>query len=99
MAIIKKTNDQPLGEVLKQWLKTYKHSKRFNQTRVAEAWSSMMGPTISGYTQKVYIRKDTLYIQINASALRQELSYAKDKIKNNLNEKLGENIIKEVVIH
>ncbi|MGB0863380.1 MAG: DUF721 domain-containing protein [Saprospiraceae bacterium] len=97
--MVKKTNDQPLGDVLKQWLKTYKHRHRFNQTRITEAWSKMMGPTISGYTQKVYIRKGTLYIQIEASALRQELSYAKEKIKQNLNEKLGENIIKEVVIH
>mgnify|MGYP000011732438 FL=1 len=96
---IKKTNDQPLQEVLEQWLKTYRHKSRFNQTRVAQAWAKMMGPTIEGYTQKVYIRKDTLFIYINASALRQELSYGKEKIKKNLNESLGEDIIKKVVIN
>ena len=96
--MIKKTNDQPLQEILEQWLKSYKHKKRFNQTRVAEAWATMMGPTISNYTQKIYIRGTTLYIKIEAAALRQELSYGKEKIKNNLNDRLGENVIKDVVI-
>ena len=60
-----------------------KHKSKLNQTRVAEAWRSMMGPTISTYTKRVYIRKNTLFIQIEAASLRQELSYAKEKIKNN----------------
>lgn len=96
--MIRKTNDQPLKEVLEQWLKTYKHKSKLNQTRVAEAWREMMGPTISTYTRRVYIRKNTLFIQIEAASLRQELSYAKDKIKKNLNDKLGEEIIQKVVI-
>lgn len=97
--MIKKTNDQPLGEVLDQWLKTYKYKSKLNQTRVTDAWKKMMGPTISGYTQKVYIRKEVLYIKIEAASLRQELNYAKDKIKKNLNERLGDELIKDVVVH
>jgi predicted nucleic acid-binding Zn ribbon protein len=96
--MIKKTNDEPLKDVLSQWLKTYKHKSKLNQTRVAEAWRTMMGPTISTYTKQVYIRKDTLFIQIEAASLRQELSYSKDKIMENLNKKLGEDVIQKVVI-
>jgi len=96
--MIKKTNDEPLQDVLKQWLATYKHKSKLNQTRVAVIWAKMMGPSISTYTQKIYIRKDTLYIKIQAASLRQELSYAKDKIRDNLNEKLGQDVIKHVVI-
>ena len=96
--MIRKTNDQPIKEVLEQWLKTYKHRSKLNQTRVAEAWREMMGPTISTYTKRVYIRKNTLFIQIEAASLRQELSYAKEKIMKNLNKRLGENVIKKVVI-
>lgn len=97
--MIKKTNDQPLQEVLEQWLKTYKYKSKLNQTRIADAWAKMMGPTISGYTQKVYIRQGTLYIKIEAASLRQELTYAKSKIIKNLNERLGDELIKDVVIH
>ena len=96
--MIRKTNDQPFKEVLEQWLKTYKHKSKLNQTRVAEAWRTMMGPTISTYTKHVYIRKNTLFIQIEAASLRQELSYAKEKIMKNLNARLGEEVIKKVVI-
>ena len=95
---MRQSNDQPLKVILQQWLKTYRHRARLNQTRVAAIWSKMMGPTIAGYTRDVYIRKGTLYITIEASSLRQELSYAKEKIKNNINERLGEDVIKEVVI-
>ena len=96
--MIRKTNDEPLKDVLEQWLKTYRHRSKLNQTRVAEAWRDMMGPTISTYTKRVYIRKHTLFIQIEAASLRQELSYAKEKIKRNLNKKLGGEMIKKVVI-
>lgn len=96
--MIRKTNDQPFKEVLEQWLKSYKYKSKLNQTRVAEAWNDMMGLTITTYTRRIHIRKNTVYIQIDSASLRQELTYGKDKIKHNLNKRLGDTVIETVVI-
>jgi hypothetical protein len=57
-----------------------------------------MGKTISTYTSNISVRKNVLYLTILSAPLKQELSYAKDKIKLRLNEELGEEFIREVVI-
>jgi hypothetical protein len=44
------------------------------------------------------VRKGVLYLQILSAPLKHELSFAKDKIRALLNEHLGEEFIKEVVI-
>jgi hypothetical protein len=40
----------------------------------------------------------TLYITTTVAPLKQELLYQKEKIKQRVNEALGENVIREVVI-
>lgn len=95
----KKTNDQPLKDILKQLANSRVFRTKLKQTKVVELWHEMMGPTISSHTQEIQLtKKGKLYLSIRSASLRQELSYGKEKIKKNLNEELGEAYIKEVVI-
>ena len=57
-----------------------------------------MGPGIRKYTAAVYVRHYKLFININAAALRQEIAFSKDKIKQLINDELDHEFIKEVVI-
>ena len=57
-----------------------------------------MGPTIEQYTKKIELNRGTLFLTIESAALRQELSYGKEKIQKILNEELGEAYITEVII-
>lgn len=97
--MIKKTNDQTLKEVLKQLANSYKLKSRLTQTRIISLWTSIMGPTISRYTRDIKVtRKGKLLLTIESASLRQELAMGRDKIKKVLNEELGEEYIKEVII-
>ena len=91
-------NDVTLQEAMKAMLNEYKLSSQLNETRVKSLWGSVMGKTISTYTGELAVRKNVLYITILSAPLRQELSYAKDTIKKRLNEELGEEYVKDVVI-
>jgi hypothetical protein len=44
------------------------------------------------------VRKNVLYLTILSAPLKHELSFAKDKIKARLNEEMGEEYIRDVVI-
>jgi hypothetical protein len=57
-----------------------------------------MGKTISTYTSQITVRKGVLYLTILSAPLKHELSYAKDKIRDLINEELGESYIQDVVI-
>ncbi len=93
-----KKNDLSIQDALKDMIQELRIGPQLNETRVKSLWEEIMGKTISTYTSNIAVRKNVLYLTILSAPLKQELSYAKDKIKLRLNEELGEEFIKEVVI-
>lgn len=95
---MKKKNDLSLQEAMQEMLAEYRLASPLNENRVRQLWAELMGKTIATYTGNITVRKHVLYLTILSAPLKQELSYAKDKIKTLLNDKLGEEFIHEVVI-
>ncbi len=95
---MKRHNDQHLKDVLKEMVNKYRLKSKLNQTKIKSLWSELMGPSISKYTTGIKIRGKKLYVDINSSSLKQELSMGREKIKKIINEELGEEFIEEVVI-
>jgi hypothetical protein len=57
-----------------------------------------MGKSVAQYTQRVNYRGTTLCVNLTSSALREELSYGKEKILLHLNESLGANLVTKLVL-
>jgi len=79
-------------------LQEYRLAPQLNEARVKTLWQELMGKTITTYTSNVSVRKNVLYLSILSAPLKHELSYSKDKIRTLLNDELGEEFIKDVVI-
>ena len=58
----------------------------------------MMGNGVNNYTTNIQLERETLYVQLSSSVLREELSYGKDKIIAMLNEAIGKEVIKKLVL-
>ncbi len=95
---MKKKNDLSLQEAMQAMLREYRLEPQVNEARVKMLWAKLMGKTISTYTSNITVRKNVLYLTILSAPLKQELSYAKDKIKDLLNDEMGEEFVKDVVI-
>lgn len=95
---MKKKNDISLQEAMQDMLRQYRLEPQLNETRIKMLWEKLMGKTISTYTSNISLRKNTLYLTILSAPLKHELSFAKEKIKTLLNEEMGEEVIKDVVI-
>ena len=87
-----------IGDALKEFVSTNKLEKGLNKVNVAEAWEKLMGNGVNNYTLSVNLERETLYVQLSSSVLREELSYGKEKIINMLNEELGKVIIKKLIL-
>jgi predicted nucleic acid-binding Zn ribbon protein len=87
-----------LGDALKKFLNQSQIKGSIQALQIEEVWEQIMGKTVARYTDKIEIHGTTLYIQTNVAPLKQELLYKKEKIKERVNEALGENLIREVVI-
>jgi len=53
---------------------------------------------MSSYTEKITLRGNTLFISLNNAALREELGYGKDKIREMMNEQLGSEALEKIVL-
>lgn len=95
---MKKKNDLSLQEAMQDMIQKYRLEPQLNETRVKMLWEKLMGKTISTYTSNIRLRKNTLYLTILSAPLKHELSFAKEKIKSLLNDEIGEEVVKEVVI-
>ena len=75
-----------MSDVLKEFVSTNKLEKGLDKVNIADAWAKMMGNGVNNYTTSVAFERDTLYIQLSSSVLREELSYGKAKIIDMLNQ-------------
>lgn len=92
------SNDSPIGDILKEIIQSNKLQPGIDQVSVKEAWKSLMGNGVNSYTRNVALKGNTLYVELTSAVLREELSYGKEKIITMLNEELGREVVKEVVL-
>lgn len=87
-----------LSDVLKDFVETNNLQKGLDKIKVHDSWVKLMGNGVNSYTTSVKLNRDTLYVELSSSALREELSYGKEKIIAMLNEDLGREIIKKLIL-
>ena len=87
-----------LGEALRAFIEENRLQKGMDKVDARDAWVKLMGNGVNNYTQKIELKGGTLYISLTSSVLREELSYGKSKIIKMLNEELGKDLIKKLVL-
>lgn len=87
-----------IGDILKDMIGHGKLQKGLDKVSVRDAWFDVLGEAIAKYTTDVKLERDTLYVQLSSSVLREELSYGKEKIIKLLNDALGKEIVKKLVL-
>lgn len=92
------SNEGSIGDVLKQFIETNKLQTGMDKIDVEAAWKSLMGNGVNNYTKEVVLKGTTLYVSLTSAVLREELSYGKQKIIKMINEEIGKEVIKDVIL-
>ena len=87
-----------ISDALKNFVTENNLEKGLDKVNVRDAWAKLMGNGINKYTTAIELKKDILYVQLSSSALREELSYGNQKIITLLNEELGKDVIKKLIL-
>ena len=87
-----------LSDALKEFVETNQLQSGLDKVDVKKAWTSLMGNGVNNYTTSVQLKRDILYVSLSSSVLREELSYGKEKIIIMLNEHIGKDLIKKLVL-
>jgi len=87
-----------MSQALDAFIKKNKLQKGIDKVQVKVAWAKLMGNGVANYTTAVELQRDTLFVSLSSSVLREELSHGKSKIIGMMNEELGKNLIRKMVL-
>ena len=93
-----KEKDHINSALNKLLLKNRKLDDGLHLVDIEKVWSELMTEEVVEYTSDISFKKGVLKIKISSSALRQNLSYRKNAIKDELNAKLKADIIKSLIL-
>lgn len=69
------------------------------QRRLLNAWDDVVGETVSRYTVDKQIKNQTLWVKISNPALRTDLQMKRSTLVNQLNQRVGAQIICEIKLY
>lgn len=92
------SNEGSISDVLKQFIEVNKLESGIDKIDVEQAWKNLMGNGVNTYTKEVILKGTILYVSLTSAVLREELSYGKDKIIKMINEEMGKEVVKSIVL-
>ena len=95
--IMRRNNAEQIGEMIRKFFRQNGLESPLNEYRLVQAWKEVVGPAITKYTSNLYIKNQILYVHLTSSVLRQELMMGRDILVRNLNEKVGAQVIVNII--
>lgn len=95
----KRNNDSfSISDLLQDFIDKNNLQKGIDDQDVKLAWKNLMGNGINNYTTEVILKNGTLYVWLSSAVLREELLYGKQKIISMINDELGKNVVKDLIL-
>tara|TARA_B110000503_G_scaffold139367_1_gene227599 strand:- start:346 stop:636 length:291 start_codon:yes stop_codon:yes gene_type:complete len=88
--------EKPLKQLVDKMLRSYGLGDKLDEMSLVKSWEELVGKMIANHTQEIYFNKGVLFVRLDSSTLRQELSYVKSDLIQRLNEKAGKAMVKDI---
>lgn len=95
---MKRAEEESIGDLLNQFLKINQLENHVYEVKIAEVWQEVLGDAITRETERIHLWSGSLFVCLKSPALKHELIMRRSTIARQLNEKLGSDVIKQVVI-
>jgi len=85
-----------LGEVLGNFLRRSGLNPKIQEQKILRSWDKAVGDAIAERTQPVCVKNRVLQVKVTNSVWMQELQFMKNLIIQRLQERTGENLLKDL---
>mgnify|MGYP003520729645 CR=1 FL=1 len=93
---MRRTKSEPVGELIRQYLRQQGLESPLNEYRLVQGWPHVMGPIVARYTRDITIRNQTLHVQLTSPVIRQELMMQRRELTARLNAYVGAQVIADI---
>ncbi|MCE2615670.1 MAG: DUF721 domain-containing protein [Phocaeicola sp.] len=90
---------QNIGNLVMKFLRMQGLEAPLNEHRLINSWGEVVGSVIVKYTTDLFIKNQTLHVHVTSAPLRQELMMARKILVKSLNEKVGSQVIVDIIFH
>lgn len=94
---MRQSKSEKLGDIVNQILRLNGLETPLNQHRIIEVWKNNIGRSFERYTENIFIKNQILYIKLNSSVVRNELSMHAKVLANKLNNEVNAQVITNIV--
>lgn len=98
MAYFNTNKPKPLSELVKGFLDDVPYKKKLKRAMVVSFWAETVGSQINAETENVHFEHGNLVVHVKNSAWRHEIHMKRFSIAKRLNDKVGGNIVKEIIV-
>lgn len=91
-------NTRSIGDLVKAFLKAKGLEDKMETIDLKENWEKLAGTVIARHTRSLQLKGQILTISLNSAALRHTLSFSKTEFMEKLNEGLGKEMIRDIVL-
>ena len=93
-----RNNTYNVGDVIRKLMKNPKLAEKLDKLDALQIWNEIIGEALREYITDQSLSKDILYVKLKSSIVRNELSYKKTEIKNQINKRLGKIVVNEIIL-
>lgn len=95
---MKNENAQMLGTILSGIIRQHGLDKKIQAHSIPQHWEEIVGQNAAKVTKVKKLEHGTLIVEVGAPVWRTELMMRREEIRKKLNEKLGAEMVKEIVL-
>lgn len=95
---MRKSNQQSIGEVLKEYLKQNKLGAKLHQAEIINNWESIVGKLFARHTKGMFFSEGKLFIELDSPSVRNELLMQRSVIIEKINTLAGEQLVTDLVL-
>jgi hypothetical protein len=91
-------NTHNVGDIIRKLMKNPKLEGKLDELDALAIWDDLIGDALIKYivSQKIY--KGILHVKLKSAPMRNELSYKKTELKEQINKRLGKPFLKDIIL-
>jgi len=89
---------KPLSDLLQEGLAGFGLGNRLKEADIWRFWPEVVGPVVATRAQPLRIINGVLTVAVSSGPWMQELSFLKEMMRNKLNDRLGSEVVKEIIL-
>ena len=87
-----------IAEAMKDYIREMNLEGKLLEVNLINSWEEIVGKAISTRTSRVFIKDHVLHVYLNSSVARNELMMLKEALREKLNARSGQEVIKDIVL-